>query len=33
MLDLVLIACQAWQAGAEGVCVLRDLSPKQAVVW
>lgn len=26
MLDLVFIACQAWQAGAEGVCVLRDLS-------
>lgn len=31
MLDLVLIACQAWQAGAEGLSVLRDLSSEQAV--
>lgn len=33
MLDLVLIACQAWQAGAEGLCVLGDLSSEQAVFW
>ena len=33
MLDLVFIACQAWQAGADGVRVLGDLSPKQAVFW
>lgn len=33
MLDLVLIAHKAWQARAKGVCVLRDLSSKQAVFW
>lgn len=33
MLDFVLVACQAWQAGAEGVCVLRDLAAKHAVFW
>ena len=33
MLDLVFIASQAWEAGAEGVRVLRDLSPEQAVFW